>query len=631
VSLFPYAPRPGQEDMVRTVRDAVRGGRSAVIESGTGTGKTAVSLAGALEGVSGTHRKVIYLTRTKSQQRQVAIECRAIGRKVPVLAVAVQGRGPATCPMMAADRDLADGTPEELSKLCSALKKGDGPAGKCAYYESLGSSAVESCIAYVKRAHPDPEEFREFCEAAGICPYEAAKKMLPYADVVSAPYAFFFVPPIRNRLFQWMGVSEKECAVIVDEAHNLPQYLREAMTYRLSSRSLDLALSESEKNGNPPLSGGLTCADVIQALKEILASACAEYLKGENGAIPPDYLREELMTRLGLSSVAIMDAVADMKAVGLEIEEAKKAHRKLPRSRLSSLADFLRNWSACDGYSHAFLVSGGDNPAFEAYCLDPRDAAEPLSTCFASVSMSGTLSPLGNYIGETGLRDPVTAVFPSPFPPENLRTVYVNDVSTKFDDFNAEDSGDYARIRKYIEDILGSCNRSAAVFFPSYAVMERFTDDGLAESLGRPVYYESRGMTQSELMEQVVDFRCKAGGVLFAVTGGRVSEGLDFPGRELELAIIVGIPFARPSAKQDALVRYCSARYGDGWSAAVKVPAVRKMRQAVGRLIRSETDRGIAVVLDRRAGSLEGFEAELTDDPVRDVLAFFSGDGASRR
>ncbi|MEE3401360.1 MAG: helicase C-terminal domain-containing protein, partial [Methanomethylophilus sp.] len=61
------------------------------------------------------------------------------------------------------------------------------------------------------------------------------------------------------------------------------------------------------------------------------------------------------------------------------------------------------------------------------------------------------------------------------------------------------------------------------------------------------------------------------------------------------------------------------------WRSAVRIPAVRKMRQAVGRLIRSETDRGVAVVLDRRAGTLEGFNAELTDDPVRDILAFFGG------
>ena len=101
------------------------------------------------------------------------------------------------------------------------------------------------------------------------------------------------------------------------------------------------------------------------------------------------------------------------------------------------------------------------------------------------------------------------------------------------------------------------------------------------------------------------------------------SEGLDFPGRQLELAVIVGIPFAHPSAKQDALIGYCQNRFGNGWDMAVRVPAVRKMRQAIGRLIRSEGDRGMAVILDRRVASLDGLDAKLTSDPVAEVRRFF--------
>ena len=145
----------------------------------------------------------------------------------------------------------------------------------------------------------------------------------------------------------------------------------------------------------------------------------------------------------------------------------------------------------------------------------------------------------------------------------------------------------------------------------------------MPDALGREVYFERRGMPQSELMEQISDFLGKEGSVLFAVTGGRVSEGLDFPGRQLELAVIVGIPFAHPSAKQDALIGYCQNRFGNGWDMAVRVPAVRKMRQAIGRLIRSEGDRGMAVILDRRVASLDGLDAKLTSDPVAEVRRFF--------
>ena len=77
-NLFPYPYRPGQEDIVRLVRDSVRNGHHIVMESGTGTGKTSVALVSALEAVAGTPNKIIFLTRTKSQQRQISMEAKAV-------------------------------------------------------------------------------------------------------------------------------------------------------------------------------------------------------------------------------------------------------------------------------------------------------------------------------------------------------------------------------------------------------------------------------------------------------------------------------------------------------------------------------------------------------------------------
>ena len=621
-SYFPYPYRPCQEAMVSFIRNAALLGRNAVLESGTGTGKTAVSLAGALSAAAGTGRKVVYLTRTKSQHRQVAIECRAISANIPVVSAAVQGRGTSTCPLMLEDRELQDGNPEELSKLCSELKKGDGSAGGCPYYQSITQETVEACISFIRSMSPDPEEFRDYCQALGVCPYETVKKVLPYADVVSASYAFIFDPRIRSRFLGWMGVSEKDIIIIVDEAHNLPSYLRESETAKLTRHALDLALSEARRAGDPDLGHGLRASDVVNTIGDILAEAQKEFLKRENDIIPPGYLEEGLMTALGMNSVGLREVLAGLYDAGSRIAEERKSRRKLPRSHLYTLARFVLYWLECTDGSHVFLVSGGDNPALEAYCLDPSDAAIPLRTCRSSISMSGTIAPLQDYCKDMGLWEADTEEFPSPFDPDNRRTLYVNDVSTKYSELNSDD-GTYERLRDYIINIVNSVKVSTAVFFPSYAVMQRFVDDGLEAALGRTVFREDAGIPNTELMDRIMSFRCTPGSVLFAVCGGRVSEGLDFPGKEMELAVLVGIPFGRPSARQDALINYCQARFGDGWGMAVRAPAIRKMRQSIGRLIRSENDRGIAVVLDRRACTLEGLEAELTIDPVGEVRTFF--------
>lgn len=620
---FPYKYRPGQEDIVRLVRDSVHDGHNLVLESGTGTGKTSVSMTAALEGVAGTRRKVIFLTRTKSQQRQIALESRAIGSKVEVLCASMQGRGASTCPMMENNRDLATGTSEELSKLCATLKKGNTEAGRCLFFDNLTSERIEACVSFMRSSHPDPEEFREFCSAAGICPYEASKRILQYANIISAPYAFFFIPEIRGHFMEWAGICEREAVVIVDEAHNVPAYLREIQTYRTTKRSMELSLAEAEEEGDPELLDGITVCDVIQMMQEILVDVQKEYLRRDNDLIPPGYLEEEMMSRLGMTTFDIRNLLINMYGVGEAVADRKKMARKLPRSHILTLSRFLLSWLSCEDSSHVFLVSGGDNPALEAYCLDPREVAEEFNYCHSSVHMSGTLNPLDAYSLELGLFDPILNTFESPFPKENLKVGYVRDVSTKYTELNSEEGDTYERLKEYVITLVNSVHRNTAVFFPSYSLMERFIEDDVPFILNREIYYERSDMPQSELMDQMMDFRCNEGSVLFAVTGGRISEGLDFPGKELELAIIVGIPYGRPSAKQDALIGYCQSRFGKGWDMAVKIPAIRKIRQAIGRLIRSERDRGMAVILDYRAASMKELNAEPLDDPVAEVVKFF--------
>jgi DNA excision repair protein ERCC-2 len=133
-------------------------------------------------------------------------------------------------------------------------------------------------------------------------------------------------------------------------------------------------------------------------------------------------------------------------------------------------------------------------------------------------------------------------------------------------------------------------------------------------------------MDQADLMEAVSKFKsAKGSAVLHAVSGGRISEGVDFPGEEMEVAVIAGIPYPKPTAKQRALQHFCEIRFGRGWEHAVQAPTTRKVQQAIGRLIRSETDRGVAVILDKRAVHFkEVLGARRSDDPVAEASAFFA-------
>ena len=620
--LFPYEYRPGQRELVRFISNTVDDGMSPVVEAGTGTGKTVSALAATLPTVLERGMKVIYLTRTKSQQKQVIREAAAIGHGI--LCVGLQGRTAASCPMMRDDPDLASGTSEEISKLCSEYKRRDAGECRCRFYANIEHTDIESWVERIREEHPEPEGFARLCEEAELCPYEMLKYALPHADVIAASYPFVFMPQILARLVDWIGIPLHRTVIVVDEAHNLPDYLRDVQTFEYSRAALDLAEKEARENGDSEVHEGLTVTDIVGVLREVLGYAVKEYLIDDDGILPPYFLEDELMSRLGMTSVSIMRIVQALEDIGDSIAERKKQRRKLPRSYIGSMGRFMRAWLTGSEDCHVRLVLGGDNPCFQSYCMDPSGASDPLNECFASVHMSGTLEPIDAYIRDIGLDRAVPTTLNGFFPRENLLTLYSDEVSMRYEDRFIESN--YARLRQLLYDTVNSVRVNTAVFFPSYQFMDRMLDDGVASDLGRDIYYERRDMPQEELMEVFDSFRTSEGSVLFCVTGGRISEGLDFPDKSLELAVLIGIPYPKPTAKMRAMTRYYDAKFGDGRLYVSIIPASRKMRQSIGRLIRSETDRGVAVILDRRAASLRDISPMLCGDIPAAVTSFFSQD-----
>lgn len=621
--LFPYRFRPGQGELVRFISSTVDDGMNPVVEAGTGTGKTVSALSATLPTALERTMKVIYLTRTKSQQKQVIRESAAIGHGV--LCVALQGRTAASCPMMRDDPDLASGTSEEISKLCSEYKRRDNGECRCRFYANIEHADIGEWVERIRTEHPEPEDFARMCEEAELCPYEMLKYALPHADVIAASYPFVFMPQILARLIDWIGVPIHRTIIVVDEAHNLPDYLREVQTFEYSRAALDLAEKEARENGDNEVHDGLTVTDIVGVLREILGYAVKEYLIEDDGILPPYFLEEELMGRLGTTSVNVMRIAQALEDIGDGIAERRKQRRKLPRSYIGSMGRFVRAWITGAEDCHVRLVIGGDNPCFQSYCMDPSGAVGPLNDCFASVHMSGTLEPIDAYIRDIGLEMAVPTRLDGFFPRENLLTLYTDEVSMRYEDRNIESN--YRRLRELLRDTVNSVRVNTAVFFPSYQFMDRMLSDGVASDLGREIWYERRDMPQGELMEVFEGFRTSEGSVLFCVTGGRISEGLDFPDKSLELAVLIGIPYPKPTAKMRAMTRYYDAKFGDGRLHVSIIPASRKMRQSIGRLIRSETDRGVAVILDRRAATLRELDAMLCGDIPSAVATFFSQDG----
>jgi DNA excision repair protein ERCC-2 len=294
-------------------------------------------------------------------------------------------------------------------------------------------------------------------------------------------------------------------------------------------------------------------------------------------------------------------------------------------SEIQTLGIAMKDWcsSASDRFVRSLKIDQ-DGEFLSAKCIDPAEISVFLNSIPGAIHMSGTLQPLDQYARVLGIKgNPRFRMYPSPFPPENRSVLYVNDVTTQQKEMQ-KDPGMQNRIERYITMLCNSVDKNTLVFFTSYSFM-RSMRPYLEMHINKRLYWEE-SRNQRKTMENLAAFRNGRDGVFFSVMGGSVAEGMDFPGDELCYAIIVGIPYPPPSSELKAMSAMFDQRYGagKGWIYTSEVPALRKMKQAIGRLIRTETDRGMAVILDNRASRyVKQLEAKLSDDPAGDAARFF--------
>ena len=150
------------------------------------------------------------------------------------------------------------------------------------------------------------------------------------------------------------------------------------------------------------------------------------------------------------------------------------------------------------------------------------------------------------------------------------------------------------------------------VYFPSYAYMAQVLELIAGDLAGRDVRVQAREMRELEKQELLSALRSQRDIAAFCILGGVFGEGVDLPGDALRSVVIVGVGLPQFNRRQEALRDYYEARYGEGFSYAYQYPGMQKVAQAMGRVIRSESDRGAALLIDSRFGQ-PGYRSLLPD------------------
>lgn len=629
---LPYSLRANQSKIIDTITSVLKEQNHLVLEAPTGSGKTFSSLAAVLPFIENSDMKIIYCVRTNSQQEQVVHELQKFQESGnEIKAVAIQGRE-ALCPQQKNDNELKKSNWSEKSKICKSLKLKSKLGGNgCSFYSKLlreGDSFTKKWSSEILTA----QDFSKKAEEEGVCPYELNKLMLKEAQVVIVPYVYFFDEFIRKYMLGWMGTSIDKVVAIVDEAHNLPDWARGAASESMSLKSINLAIDEVKDYGYqlPEGRDPIHFLNLVEASMEKLSE---EHISDddEEGHLPSHIVsidsevatfETEMMSLGAMTLYRLKQDSTEISKMGQQTRQYLLDKGKRPRSYLGSVGDFLCRWlDSID--SHTIRLIGKKPLRLEKVCLDPRIMTSFLDSTAGVVSMSGTISPLDMFRDLVGLKSStILEKTGSIFPAKNKKIVYLDDVTTSYSELNNK-SNLWTKIVSKLELITTNFGGNIALFFPSYKLLELALEN---LNLKKPIYREYSGMDQEELMQTVESFKSDSGAILAGVMGGRLAEGIDYPETSLELAVIVGIPYPSPGVRQNALQHYYDISFnGRGWKFAVESPAVRKLLQAAGRVVRSETDRGFIVIADSRTGRFSEYipDLERSDDIVSEISDFF--------
>lgn len=599
IEYFPYPfPRQGQTEMMTAIETAVDASINICAEAPNGFGKTCVTLSAILPWVKENVGKILYCARTHRQLDRVMEELLEISQRKDVSGVSFRGRRHMCLNQFVLEN--ADFV-APISEVCGQLKA----TGRCSYYEKLKKTAPpEEILKTVPKKVLTAPEIVKFAESKSVCPYELAKRLAKVVDVVALSYLYVFDPWILEVFVPELGTSPSKMVLVQDEAHNVPATALDSASDSLTLRVVRQATREVSDGPYQDSASFQFCRTLTKRMLELVS----DMKENEERVVSPLEIVDSITQAAELDSTNRV--LHHMKDHGTEIKKSLLKAGKFPRSSIHRVGDFLLEWTKCaEREDYAFLLShslesgGTKRISLDRVALNPTSVTDPiLRMVHSSVAISGTISPLDAYTEMLGLGSNATRVsFQNPFAMKNRLGLVVHAIDTSFQNRN---NMMYERIADHCAAVARSTPGNTGIFTSSYSVARALIDAGLERRLRRELFIERPSMKGADNDKMIEDFKRhgeRGGAVLLGVQGGRNSEGGDFPGATMESVVVVGVPYAKPTPRIEALVNYYNKIFNQrGRDYAYVLPAMTRAIQAAGRPVRRLDDRGVIVLLDQR-------------------------------
>ncbi|MGW8301654.1 MAG: ATP-dependent DNA helicase, partial [Desulfobacterales bacterium] len=560
---FPFATyRPGQREMAVEAYRAMRDRSQLLVEAATGIGKTIAVLYPAVKSIAeGVSQKIFYLTaRTTGRiaAEKALDELRSKGLRLKSVTLTAKDKI-CFCPDSACNPEeceYARGHYDRINDAVNAIFAGD---------------------AFTR------EQIVEAARTYRVCPFEFSLDISLWADCIICDYNYVFDPRVYLRRF--FQEENGDYIFLIDEAHNLVDRSREMFSAQIFKQPV-LDIRRQLKNELPHIfkSLGRINAWLVKARKK-----CAESgnLLAETTA--PDDLIPLLRGFLFITERWLSRNI-------------KTAFRESLLDLYFAISGFIRVADQYDDCYTSCYEKIGKDLKLKLFCIDPSaHLAKAMSRCNTAVLFSATMTPMDYFKQILGCDAAARhLILHSPFPGENLGLFISDQISTYY----RQRDQTVTQVSQTISALVEQKKGNYLLYFPSYQYMRKIYLSFSDRNPQIKTILQTAGMSESEREAFLQRFTDENPQTLvgFAVMGGIFGEGIDLIGDRLVGAVIVGVGLPGISLERELIKEHFTRTLNGGFEYAYLYPGINRVLQAAGRVIRTEKDRGVVLLIDQRYG-----------------------------